>query len=671
MITLPRTLAVCIALSVPGAMADPLDLKNCQGQLLSDTAFDEPIIRDHTDPSYGALANAGVRPLGGGEGYQNIVAKPKVGVVQTAAELRAAIAASQEGPRIIYVDDNADIDLSYCAKSPLPAECFEPRSRPLSCDSFTLTLPAGTTLASGRGRDGSRGARLFSRTFTGCPLIAVGGDKVRISGVRLHGPDPSKENDDPTHCDGEAVGIDVQTVDAPKRWDTEIDNSELSAWPSSAIRVANVTGVNIHHNVLQYNRRQEHNNTCGSHSYGLGYGVVMSSGGAVIKANVFDHNRHDIASGGEAGSFYRAIYNLVLTGAVQHSYDVHGGKDRKDCTNVAGSGFVVHHNTFIQNRKPAVRIRGIPMRGMWIYKNEYGKRTGYAPYSQINSSGRFHVSDNRENVGKLPAWFISFGGKSLWQWRRFDKLGMSDAGIGDFDGDGVKDVLRRTSSGWQFARSGREDWTPLNGLKDQVSKLKFGDFVGANTTDVVRDNGNEWQVSREGSGPWEFLMSTSKALGDAAFGDFTGDGKDDVFFADGTGWTIVESFLPLTRRHYAEPFKLKDLRFGYFTGDDKLDVVRTSEHGLMVWDRVTKAWFHLNSDLYGLQNLTFADFNGDGTTDIATNNNGNWIIQWSGRTGWEFLNTSDVNLKSQKIADFNGDGKADVLSRQSPDTADE
>ena len=111
----------------------------------------------------------------------------------------------------------------------------------------------------------------------------------------------------------------------------------MAGWPVAAVNVGSVLGVNVHHNVIQFNRRQEENGTCGG-EYGLGYGVVVGPGSAVIEANVFDHNRHDIASSGAPGSFYRATYNLVLAGAVDHSYDVHGGKDREDCTNVAGSG---------------------------------------------------------------------------------------------------------------------------------------------------------------------------------------------------------------------------------------------------------------------------------------------------------------------------------------------
>src|SRR5207249_8471600 len=62
--------------------------------------------------------------------------------------------------------------------------------------------------------------------------------------------------------------------------------------------------------------------------------------------------------------------NLVLDDAVEQSFDVHGGKDRNDCTNIAGTAFVIHHNTFLQSHKPAVRMRGIPMTGAWIYKNQ-------------------------------------------------------------------------------------------------------------------------------------------------------------------------------------------------------------------------------------------------------------------------------------------------------------
>lgn len=511
------------------------------------------------------------------------------------------------------------------------------------------------------------------------------GQGVRITGLRFHGPDSGIENDDPVHCNAESSAISVRSRGAPVRWATEIDNNELSSWPFSPVVITRIMGVRVHHNVIQFNRREEHNGTCSGDPYGLGYGVEVRTGSAIIEANVFDHNRHDIASRGEPGARYTATYNLVLTGAVDHSFDVHGGVDRPtpegegkclspififnkgDCTNIAGSAFVIHHNTFLASSEPAVTIRGIPMRGAWIYKNETHHHAIFAPFRQINSSGNFFVSDNKLGVNKFPAWFISFGGSTFWQWRQFEAQGMSDVAAGDFDGDGEADVMRSTSTGWQWSSSGRGGWAFLNTNTDKVSQLAFGDFVGSALTDIVRATGTEWQVSEGGTSSWRTLFRTSAPLSSVAFGDFGGDGKTDAFLADGTQWTIIESYSPQTLFHIKQPFKLDDLRFGNFVGDSKVDVLRSTGSECLVWDHQSKAWNHLNSSRIPLAGLTFADFNGDGFTDIARNDDGKWFVSWGGKTAWQVLNTSDLDLKSQLIADFNGDRKADVLSRQSPD----
>src|SRR5262245_40170305 len=108
-----------------------IDNTDCQGHVLDDSAFPETVVRDHRDSSYGALANSSERPLGGGEGYSRIVGKPMGGVVvqpskgaaappivvKNVAELTAALAAAAQLPRTIYVDDAAELDLSYCARS--------------------------------------------------------------------------------------------------------------------------------------------------------------------------------------------------------------------------------------------------------------------------------------------------------------------------------------------------------------------------------------------------------------------------------------------------------------------------------------------------------------------------------------------------------------------------
>jgi hypothetical protein len=667
--SLPLFLAsVGCCLAVVGATADTLDKTDCNGVVLDDSQFAEPIVRDHRDNGYGAFSNPAMRPLGGGKGYGNIVPRPAT-VVHTADELRTALQAATRAPQTIYVDDNAEIDLSYCAKMPIPSysDCRrEPRSRPPSCSDYSLNVPANTTLASGRGRDSSRGARLFSRTFANCPLFEVKGEGVRITGLRIHGPDSSVENDDPIHCGGESTAIGISS-DGPHRWATEIDNNDLSSWPRAAIEINSVQGLRVHHNVIQFNRRHEHNNTCGPHNYGLGYGVVIGPGSVTIEANVFDHNRHDIASDGLPGAHYTATYNLVLDGAVEQSFDVHGGADRKDCTNVAGSAFVIHHNTFLQSHKPAVRMRGIPMAGAWIYKNQTRDDDEGDAFNQINSSGNFTVEDNASHTNLFPAWSVSFGGTSFWQWQQFEGTAMSAIAVGDFDGDGAADVMRVTSSGWQWSKSAREGWAFLNTLTQPISQLGFGHFVNLALTDVVRATGSEWQVSNGGTSPWQTLHKTTAPLSRAVFGDFEGDDHTDAFFADGTQWSIVQSFSPRVTRHYTQPYKLSELRFGNFVGDSKMDVLRSTGSEWLVWDHVSKTWNHLNFSSIPLSQLTFADFDGDGFTDIARSVNGQWLVSWGGKTAWEVLNTSDQDLRSLVIGDFNGDHKADVLSRQSPD----
>ena len=385
-----------------------------------DSLFVETLVRDQRDASFGALANPAVRPLGGGAGYGRIVphpepvsspgplvaALPRTTLVRTIGELRAALRAAVQAPQTIYIDDGADLDLTYCGQQPRPGGCVDPRSGPKACSDYMLVVPPQTTLASGRGRSGSRGARLFSRTFTGCPLLDVNATGVRITGLRIQGPDSSIENDDPIHCRAEPSGILVSS-DGPLRREVEIDNNELSAWPEAAINIINVQGVRVHHNVIRFNRRQEHNGTCGSDAYGLGYGVVVGPGSVAVEANIFDHNRHDIASGGRPGSFYTATYNLVLGGAVDHSFDVHGGTDREDATNIAGSGFVIHHNTFVESDKPAVRLRGVPIRGAWVYKNETSDNKEADAFTQINARGRFNVTDNATSVRRNPDGFGS------------------------------------------------------------------------------------------------------------------------------------------------------------------------------------------------------------------------------------------------------------------------
>jgi hypothetical protein len=90
-----------------------------------------------------------------------------------------------------------------------------------------------------------------------------------------------------------------------------------------------------------------------------------------------------------------------------HSFDVHGGTDREDSTNIAGSGFVIHHNTFGESSQPAVHLRGVPIHGAWVYKNETSDDKERHAFIQNLPPDRFHVTDNKTGVRRSLDGFAS------------------------------------------------------------------------------------------------------------------------------------------------------------------------------------------------------------------------------------------------------------------------
>jgi hypothetical protein len=436
-------------------------------------------------------------------------------------------------------------------------------------------------------------------------------------------------------------------------------------WPHAAVSARNVAGVRVQHNHIHHNRRQMRLDGC--RHYGLGYGVVVDdSGHVLVEANLFDHNRHDIASDGEPGTRYEARYNLVLNGAVQHSFDVHGGADRGDGTDIAGTLFNVHHNTFLQAHKPAFRIRGKPEIAAKVWANEFRHLYAATAANQVNASGSFYAWDNLIAVNHFPAWFVSFGGGSFWRWRRFDSLAMSEILFGDFDGDGSTDALSTSGGQWRVSRGARKDWERLNSSSVTLSSLRTGDFDGNGRTDVFRSNGSEWYVSWNGTSPWSWLNTSNVALTSLRFADFNGDGRTDVFRADGSRWFVSWGGTTPWSQLNSSSFTAVALRFADFNGDGRADVFRSDGSSWYVSWSGTSTWVKLNNSAVPLSSLAFGDFDGNGSADVFNANGSAWYVSLGGSSAWRKINTSDLTVASLAIADFNGDGRSDILSRQNP-----
>jgi hypothetical protein len=278
--------------------------------------------------------------------------------------------------------------------------------------SYGVVIPANTHIRGNRGKarigsDGvpaSEGGRIFTTTrgLHKQGLFVTGGTNIKISGIRLEGPDPDIGTDpyDPIVGCGIVVYHD----------DIEIYNCEIYNWAHAGIHLRDVYNTSrdtiyIHHNYFHHCHRTQ-----------LGYGVGHCWARSLIEYNAFDYCRHAIAGWGKEADGYEACYNWVGPHMSGHSFDMHGGADRQDGTDIAGSEIRIHNNTFETtvtvgevNKAQAVFIGGIPTVGCYIYDNWFYHNNLYGSFYkdmaiyQDHDIGHFWAYDNYYRNPKEPA----------------------------------------------------------------------------------------------------------------------------------------------------------------------------------------------------------------------------------------------------------------------------
>ena len=264
----------------------------------------------------------------------------------------------------------------------------------------SLTVRKGVTLASDRGYQGSPGALIFSDSFYSPMFITQ--DNARITGLNIRGADPEKrmELHRRAYSGNDAKGsnyyyqfLTINGIDTV-RPNLTVDNCEIAGFSHAAINLSG-TGHHIHHNYIHHNQR-----------HGLGYGVCHAKAYSLIEYNLMNYMRHDIAGTGAPGSGYEARNNLQMGESLGHCFDMHGGSDRGDGTDIAGETILMHHNTFLSDKYP-YWIRGIPQNIQDFYNNAV-----YPPldsYDKIRLYGsndvqkaKFIVRDNVFNLKENP-----------------------------------------------------------------------------------------------------------------------------------------------------------------------------------------------------------------------------------------------------------------------------
>ena len=318
---------------------------------------------------YGAQPD-GDGPIGGGAGYMRIQTTGTY-VARTLDELVIALNLAQAG-QSVFIPGDVEIDCTDRVRA----------------EALKLTLKEGVTLASDRGSSGSLGALIFSDEFRTAPLITVTGDNARVTGIRLRGPDPKLRMEHhgrsfTNPAFGSSYYYLFPTSDGITcaKNSLVVDNCEIYGWSHGGVYLSSGSGHRVHHSHLHHNQR-----------HGLGYGVVINTAFVTIDHNLMDNNRHSIAGTGRPGSGYEAMHNVALERANSHLFDMQGGRDRGDGTNIAGTWMKIHHNTFTCLTQQAIKIRGVPEQealiyGNWFYRTPPGTNV-------IGSDGRTPVYNN-------------------------------------------------------------------------------------------------------------------------------------------------------------------------------------------------------------------------------------------------------------------------------------
>jgi len=311
--------------------------------------------------TFGAEPNPTGNPLGGGSGYTRIITETDSRVkyvVSTRDQLITALKNAKSGD-VVFVKGSAVIDMTGTPNN---------------------VIPAGVTLASDRGNGGSLGAliKCSYNTRRGASLFEVGGNNVRVTGLRLEGE--MKPQDDESVDDA----YYLRAITVQNKAGLEVDNCEIRGWSWSCVTTMDSTGTYIHHNYMHHNQAR-----------GEGYGADIYGGDMLVEANIFNYNRHDIAAGGYPRERYEARYNLVRGDGHaigSHHFDVHAcNPNNYDDDSDTGSAFIagdlykIHHNTFEAGQQASIGIRSRPVTGAYIFNNIF-------------------MSDSMDTDGGVPVW---------------------------------------------------------------------------------------------------------------------------------------------------------------------------------------------------------------------------------------------------------------------------
>lgn len=229
--------------------------------------------------------------------------------------------------------------------------------------------------------------------------------------------------------------------------------------------------------------------------------------------------------------------------------------------------------------------------------------------SDFNNDGLSDIVWHNSNTGQIAVWDATGSGdfaQSSFVSGSLD-LGWKVSGLGDFNGDGLGDILWRHSNGWVSV------WTSTG---SDYRQNTFADYVDAS-----------WHVQ--------------------AVGDFNGDGRDDLLWRSAMGqvniWNgTATGFAENSYDHAPVGLQWHVAAAGDLNADGRADIVWHDDAGdISVWLANAGGGFSENafpaaSAATSWHIVGLTDFDDDGRDDIIWRNDNGALSIWQS-TGTDFI----------------------------------
>lgn len=616
-----------------------------------------------------------------------VVAPPRDTATGRRSGARIAGRVAEAMPPRVLVRVQSPAELEDTLRSGFVGVVLVPRGASWDMSGRTeIPVRSGLSLIGERGNLCSRPTLYTNTKSSEHSVFKILGNDVQVEGIHFRGP--AAGNRTP----GAYVNAILVVVDRMNRLGQRIliRDNEFDEWTGSGVGVSAAAPMNVR-STAEYDTswprptradaelvRIEGNYLHHNAMDGGGHGVTVEGGVyATVWGNVFNYNRHAVASDGYAYGGYIARFNYVLQGGFmqgnfwnQH-FDVHGTELDENGQNTgyggtSGEYFEIAFNTirgeqsyYVLKTRPAFMLRGTPTKGARFDAN-------IVVHDDLDAAVSLKGGKNDIGIGEDHDKF-KFGAAG----NRFDTDYSGELATGDFDGDRRTDVFVATGTAWYVSRAGVEPWQFLHASDKRVAQLGFADMDNDGITDVVwRAPNGQLGYLKSGAGAVVPITTSSAPISELRFGDFDGDAKTDIFRRETNGqWLIWYGRTRTWTPAQSSSFPLAALRFGEFDAKRGTDVVAVLRDQWAVSSGAAAPWIRLNDRLRGsFAGVVVADFDGDSRSDLAFDD---------GRQTWTFSSGGSGPLRTLRVGDgqtpmkplgllllghFDGDRSAEVVS---------